>query len=71
MVIQQGINWYGKWPRKSDSDVLEESMRTGSSLFPIQYSVNGQFLARHPELQTSLLKTIEVARIKDTNPGLQ
>ena len=27
-----------------------------------------QFLARHPELQTSLLKTIEVARIKDTNP---
>ena len=27
-----------------------------------------QFLAHHSDLQTSLLKTIEATRIKDTNP---
>ena len=27
-----------------------------------------QFLSRHPDLETTILKTIEVARITDTNP---
>ena len=35
---------------------------------PLGKQYTRQYLARHPDLQTALLKTIEAAQIKDTNP---